>query len=205
MRIEASAQTIGRQRGTRRLATCVASLAAALSFLLALVLASGAPPAHATAKQLRASCIILGASGFPGIPDAGPETNLSFNACEAGQCFESVTDPDSGAFLCHYARNAFIAVGCPGTAKRAQALVSRLIRHAGYHRLGKLKVDAAAIHVSANTALLVMALGNETVELILNAGSDDNPDPIWDGVKQDAIEAARNFNQAWRHLHNRIC
>ena len=60
-----------------------ASFLAAL--LLALALAGGTPTARATPKQLRASCILLSASGFPGIPDAGPETNLSFNACEAGQ------------------------------------------------------------------------------------------------------------------------
>jgi len=181
----------------------VSCLAALLSF--ALVLASGTPPAHASAKQLRAACLLLGASGFPGIPDAGPETNLSFNACEAGRCFEHVTDPDTGAFLCHYARNAFVAVGCPATAKRAHALVSRLIRHAGYQPVGKINVDAAAIHASAKSALLVMALGSETVELILDAASDDNPHPTWSGVKHDAIQAARNFDQAWRDIHRRIC
>src|SRR5262245_35913741 len=109
-RIEARVQTSGR-------------LLAALLVLLALLLVCGTKPAHATTKQQRAACIILDASGFPGIPNAGPETPLTFNACEAGQCFESVTDPDTGAFLCHYARNAFIAVHCLGTAKRAQGLV----------------------------------------------------------------------------------
>jgi hypothetical protein len=172
--------------------------------LLALFLASAAPPAHATHKQLRAACIILGASGFPGIPDAGPETYFSFNGCEAGQCFQTITDPDTGSILCHYERNALVAVGCHGTAKRADALVNRLIHH-GYQPVGKIKVDAAAIHVSPKTAQLTLALGEETVELILDASSDDDPSPTWDGVKQDAIQAARNFDQAWQHIHKRIC
>lgn len=173
--------------------------------VLATLLPSGTPPADATTKQQRAACILLSASGFPGIPDAGPETDLSFKACEAGQCFAHVTDPDTGAYLCRYARNAFLAVGCPGTAKRAHALVSRLIRHAGYQPVGKIKVDAAAIHASAKTALLAMALGSETVELILAAGSDVDAHPTWSGVKQDAIQAAQIFDQAWRDIHRRIC
>jgi hypothetical protein len=172
--------------------------------LLALALASRTPPAQATAKQLRAACIILGASGFPGIPAAGPETNFSFNGCEAGQCLESVTDPGTGAKLCHYLRNALVAVGCLGTAKRADAFVSRLIHH-GYQPLGKVKVDAAAVHASSKTARVAMALGSETVEFILDASSDDDPSPTWHGVKQNAIEGARNLDQAWRHIHNRIC
>lgn len=180
------------------------SIPAALLVLLALVLASGTPPAHATHKQLRAACIILGASGFPGIPVAGPETYFSFNGCEAGQCLESVTDPDTGAYLCHYERNALVAVGCHGTAKRAEALVSRLLRH-GYRPLGKVKVDAAAVHASSKTGQVAMALGSETVELILDASSDDDPNPTWDGVEKDAIEAARNVDQAWRDIHKRIC
>jgi hypothetical protein len=180
------------------------SILGALALVLALLLASGMPPAHATQKQLRAACIILGASGFPGIPDAGPETDFSFNGCEAGQCFQTITDPDTGSILCHYERNALVAVGCHGSAKRAESLVSRLIRH-GYQRLGKVKVDAAAVHASAKTAHVAMALGNETVEFVLDASSDDDPSPTWDGVKQDAIQAARNSDQAWRGIHKRIC
>jgi hypothetical protein len=169
-----------------------------------LLLAGRTPPANATQKQLRAACIILGASGFPGIPAAGPETNFSFNGCEAGQCLESVTDPDTGSILCHYERNALVAVGCHGTAKRAQGLVSRLVRR-GYKRLGKVKVDAAAVHATSTTGQVAMSLGSETVEVILNASSDDDPSPVWDGVKQDAIQAARNLDQAWRDIHKRIC
>jgi hypothetical protein len=183
----------------------VVSILAALSLLLALMLASRTPPAHATHKQLRAACLILGASGFPGIPAAGPETYFSFNGCEAGQCLESATDPDTGSILCHYERNALVAVGCHGTAKRAEALVSRLIHHRGYHSLGKLKVDAAAVHASPKTGMVAMALGSETVEFVLDASSDDNPSPTWDGVKQDAIQAARNSDQAWRDIHKKIC
>jgi hypothetical protein len=180
------------------------SILAAVVLVSALLLASGTQRAHATPKQLRAACIILGASGFPGIPAAGPETNFSFNGCEAGQCLESFTDPETGAYICHYERNALVAVGCHGSPKRAQALVSRLIRH-GYQRFGKIKVDAAAVHASSKTAQVAMALGSETVELILDASSDDDPNPTWDGVKQDAIAAARNVDQVWRHIHNRIC
>jgi hypothetical protein len=192
-------------RSTRSLARLASvSFLAALLLFVALLFASGTPPARATAKQQQAACILLDASGFPGIPAPDEDTKLSFNACEAGQCFAHATDPDTGAYLCRYARNAFLAVGCHANAKQARALVSRLIRHAGYQPVGKIKVDAAAIHASAKTAMLAMALGSETIELILDAESDDNPHPTWSGVKQDAIQAAQNFDEPWKHLR-RIC
>jgi hypothetical protein len=68
-----------------------------------------------------------------------------------------------------------------------------------------VKVDAAAVHATSTTGQVAMSLGSETVEVILNASSDDDPSPVWDGVKQDAVQAARNLDQAWRDIHKRIC
>ena len=172
--------------------------------ILALALAPASPAGATQSNRLgRAACILLNGSDFPGIPNAGNLTQIG-TGCEAGDCMKSLTDPDSGAILCHYGRNALLSVGCHPSRNAAVSVVRNLIRHKGFQR-AQLNVDAAAVQGSPEKAEVAMALGRETVGFIMDAFSDDDPQPVWADVKRDTLKGARTLIPKWRGLMRRIC
>jgi hypothetical protein len=172
--------------------------------IVVLAAAPASPAANTQSSRLgRAACALLNASGFPGIPNAADLTEIG-KGCEAGECMNSRTDPDSGAILCHYGRNALLSVGCHPSRSAAVALVRNVIRHKGFQR-ARLDVDAAAVQVWPERAEVAMALGRETVGFIMDAFSDDDPNPMWTDVKRDTLKGAQTLVPAWRHLERRIC
>ena len=180
------------------------SVVAALLLPLVAALAVMAGTAHGTTELERAACVILNSSDFPGIPNAADLTPSGLGSCQAGECRQTVTDPDTGSVKCHYGRSAYLSIGCHGTAKRARAFVSNLIHHRGYRSV-RLNVDAAADHASSKTAQVAMALGSQTIGLVMDAFSDDDPHPTWSHAKQDALRGARNLIHTWRHNLHGIC
>jgi hypothetical protein len=182
--------------------TILARLIAGASLAGAILVLAVAPASPATATQSNrlgwGACILLNGSDFPGIPQAADLTEIG-NGCEAGDCFESRTDPDSGAILCHYGRNALLAVGCHPSKTAAVSVVRNLIGRKGFQR-ARLDVDAAAVQGSSKTAKVSMALGRETVGFVMDAFSDDDPHPAWADVKRDALKGARTLIPKWRSL-----
>lgn len=170
--------------------------------------------AHAADRLGRAACLILNASKFPGIPHVADLTQTA-NACTGGKCFEQLQDPNTGSLICHYGRAGYLAVGCHPNKRAARTFVDNLVRRHHFRRI-RLNVDASAVGVppsfgvgvpsgsSSNTTEVAMALRVETVAFVMNAFSDDNPNPTWPGVKQSAIQGARNLIATWRHLPH-IC
>jgi hypothetical protein len=177
---------------------------AVLAATIAVLAAAPASPAAKTRsnRQGRAACALLNESGFPGIPNAADLTEIG-NGCESGECMKSRTDPDSGAILCHYGRNALLSVGCHPSRSAAVALVGNLIRHKGFQR-ARLDVDAAAVQALPERAEVAMALGRETIGFIMDAFSDDDPHPTWTDVKRDTLKGAQTLVPKWRRL-KRIC
>jgi hypothetical protein len=187
--------------------TILRRLIAGASLAGAILVLAAAPASPATATPSNrlghAACILLDGSDYPGIPNVAEATEIG-KGCEAADCFKSRTDPDSGAILCHYGRSALLSVGCHPSKTAAVSLVRNVIRHKGYQR-ARLDVDAAAVHGSSEMAEVAMALGRETVGLVVGAFSDDDPHPVWADVKPDALKAARTLIPKWRGLKRIIC
>jgi len=159
--------------------------------------------AGASTRLNREACILVGASGAPGLNDLSNQDDVGAYGCEVSECREQVTDPETGEYLCHYGRAALVGLSCQRSSRRAHAFVDRLVRDHGYERL-KLGVDAA-ISAKQDHVSVAMALGRETAEYIPNVFSDDDPNPIWDGIRADAIKGAKNLIPVWKHRQGKIC
>jgi hypothetical protein len=136
---------------------------------------------------------------MPGVPAGTDEAIL--NSCTSAVCLSHYTD-SMGQRGCAYARAASLKLLCAGTAGRARALVRREIRR-GFRRV-KVGADIAGIVASPKGASVVLSVGRAWVLFTEAASSDDNPNPLFHGVRQDVIRGARNFTPYLRRS-KRVC
>jgi hypothetical protein len=165
--------------------------------LLTVALVWPLQPAQASTHLNQEACNLLHVTGLPGINGQSGYQDVGAYGCENGDCDQKITDPQTGAYECQYARNALLAITCHQSPKRAHGLVDRLVRHAGYQRT-HLSVDGAIKHNDQH-ATIAMALDRSTVEFVLAAASDTQAHPTWDNVDRYALSGADKMIDVWRH------
>lgn len=193
MRSQSTLAALGAVRLKRSVAWCIGVLVAA-----GLVLPTGTGMARSGASGLQA-CPLLIASGPPGVPPRPDEPIL--NSCVDGHCFSHYTD-SSGQKRCAYARGASLRLQCAGTPGGAAAFVRTQLQR-GFRRVN-LGADIAGLVSSSKGASVVLAVNRAIVLFNEGASSDDNPHPVFPGVRQDVIKGGRRIAAALRKSR-RVC
>jgi hypothetical protein len=166
----------------------------------------GTGTAHASGGLGASACNLLTDAGAPELVggDAGypASTQSVLNACFVRACWQTYTDPDTGAQKCHDGRAATLTLGRTKTLKQALSFVHRGLQQ-GYRTVKVKGADLAGYVGSSKGGGLLMAVGRTTVLFGLGDYSDNDPNPQWGyDPRQLMLPEARRIA---RDLHRPGC
>jgi hypothetical protein len=166
----------------RRLSFAVASLATAAGIGLALIGGMKADTARASGGLGPSACNLLNDVGATrlvgGDPDYPAFVRPQLNGCFVGACWQTFTDPDTGAQQCAYGHGATLTLGRAKSAKVAVNFVRSGIRQ-GYQPVKVKRADLAGIRSNDKGGGMIIAVGRTTALYVLGGYSDNGTDDDW--------------------------